>query len=236
MERSDVRVGDREAAAVKGVEEARGDEPARGEHRVPTRPGRGPHEPGAGRRIDEREHRGQRAHGDAAVEARQRRVGHRLVHRAALRVEGLEALPLARQRPPAARGAPPRRARVDVDVHDRVIRERLARGLGPERTAAERHHSRVGPAQELDGDPLLAAAELGLALPVEEGLDRLAQGTFELRVRVERALTERRRHRARRARLAGAHEADEHEGRAAPGVAGRALAGRGYRLHAIRSM
>ena len=84
MERSDVRVGDREAAAVKGVEEARGDEPARGEHRVPTRPGRGPHEPGAGRRVDEREHRGQRAHGDAAVEARQRRVGHRLVRRAAL--------------------------------------------------------------------------------------------------------------------------------------------------------
>ena len=58
---------------------------------------------------------------------------------------------------------------------------------------------------------LLALAERGLALAVEERLDRLPELALELAVGVERLDAELGRHRARGARLAGAHEADEHE-------------------------
>ena len=51
-----------------------------------------------------------------------------------------------------------------------------------------------------------------LALPVEEGLDRLAEPLLELAVGVERLGAELGGERAGAGGLPGAHEADEHEG------------------------
>ena len=70
----------------------------------------------------------------------------------------------------------------------------------------------VRPREQLEHQLLLARAERLLALPVEEGLDRLAEPLLELAVGVERLGAELRGERAGAGGLPGAHEADEHEG------------------------
>jgi hypothetical protein len=113
--------------------------------------------------------------------------------------------------------------------------KRLAHRLGLHRAAAERHHGAAGAGQQLQHDLLLTRAEGGLALTVEERLDRLAEAPLELLVRVERRDAQLRGRRACRRGLAGAHEAHEHQG-ALPGAGARRLI-RGYAgLHPIRSV
>ena len=90
-------------------------------------------------------------------------------------------------------------------------RERPADPLRGERAAAERDHRGVGPGEQLERHLLLARAERVLALPVEEGLDRLAQLLLELAVAVERLRTELGGERSGAGGLAGAHETHEHE-------------------------
>ena len=101
--------------------------------------------------------------------------------------------------------------------------------------AAERHHGAAGAGQQLEHHLLLARAEGGLALAVEERLDRLAQPPLELAVGVERLHAELGRGRAGRGGLAGAHEAHEHE-RPLAGACPRHLICRYPRLHPIRSV
>jgi hypothetical protein len=146
-----------------------------------------------------------------------------------------EAGLVARERTPLAGRAAPGLVRLHLEVDDGVAPERLAHGLRAERATAERHHARVGAPEQLEHHLLLARAEGGLALAVEEVLDRLAEPALELVVGVERLCVEPAGERPRCARLPGAHEADEHE-RTGPGGR-RALArgGAGYRLHPIRS-
>jgi hypothetical protein len=118
-----------------------------------------------------------------------------------------------------------------------VPRERLTHPLGLERAAADGHHAAVRAAQHVDNHLLLAAAELRLAVTVEERLDRLAERLLELAVAVERPHPQLGGHGAGRARLAGPHEAHEHEraGASRPGPRGRCRAACRYRLHPIRS-
>ena len=83
---------------------------------------------------------------------------------------------------------------------------------------------------------LLAAPELGLALAVEERLDRLAQAVLEQAVGVVRGLPEDRADRPRRVRFAGPHEAHEDQRTARGGdVVGGVSPRRAQRLHPIRS-
>ena len=102
-------------------------------------------------------------------------------------------------------------------MHDRVA-QRAPRG--PARSASAPPPSaitaRVVPGEQLEHHLLLARAERVLALPVEEGLDRLAEPLLELAVGVERLRAELGGERAGAGGLAGAHEAHEHEWLCAP--------------------
>src|SRR5437763_1416609 len=116
-----------------------------------------------------------------------------------------------------------------------VTAKRLPNPLGSEGPAAERRDAQIRPREQVKHVSLLAAAELVLALAVEERLDRLPEGALELAVGVGRALPDRPGHGARGARLAGPHESDEDEG-GTPLGRGRAIGvGRRQRLHSIRS-
>jgi hypothetical protein len=97
-------------------------------------------------------------------------------------------------------------------MHHRVRRERLADALRAHGAAAERHDLGALSRQQLEHHLLLARAEGGLALAVEERLHRLAEPLLELAVRVERLTRQLGGERAGAGRLPGAHEAHEHEG------------------------
>ena len=92
------------------------------------------------------------------------------------------------------------------------MRERRAHAIRAERAAAQREHGGVRPREQLQHELLLAGAKRLLALPVEEGLDRLTEPLLELAVGVERLGAELRGERAGAGGLPGTHEADEHEG------------------------
>jgi hypothetical protein len=141
-------------------------------------------------------------------------------------VQALEQLAVAGQRPARARRPPPGLAGLDPQVHDRVGAKRLAHPLGAQRAAAERHHPRVGGRQQAQRGLLLAFAERGLALALEELLDRLAELALELGVAVDRVHPQLGRNGFRGAGLAGAHEAHEHERAGGPAR---------QRLHPMRS-
>ena len=89
--------------------------------------------------------------------------------------------------------------------------QRLAHALGLHRPAAERDHRPLGPRQQLADHLFLARAKGGLALAVEELLDRLAQALLELAVGVERLHPQLGRERAGAGRLARTHESDEND-------------------------
>ena len=122
-----------------------------------------------------------------------------------------EAAAVARERPALAGGPPPRLVGLHLEVDDRVGSERSADPLRAEGAAAERDHPGVGPGEQLERHLLLARAKRVLALPVEEGLDRLAEPLLELAVAVERLRAELGGERAGAGGLAGAHETHEHE-------------------------
>ncbi len=68
--------------------------------------------------------------------------------------------------------------------------ERSSDAIRAEGAAAERDHPGIRPGEQLERHLLLARAKRVLALPVEEGLDRLAEPLLELAVAVERLRTE----------------------------------------------
>jgi hypothetical protein len=116
----------------------------------------------------------------------------------------LELLAVARERAPAAGRAPPRAGGVDLEQHHRVRVQRRPYALAQDGAAAERDD--LGRAvEELAHDALLDLAERGLALTVEERLDRSPDLGLDQRVAVSAG------QRAGGGRLAGAHEADEDE-------------------------
>jgi hypothetical protein len=235
VQERDVRVRHREAPPVERVEEAGGHQAVAEEDRVVARCRRGPHHPGATRRLAQGQQRRQGAHRHAAVGGEDDRVGGRLVARAALLEERVEARAVACERPALARRAPPGVVGAHLEVDDHVAGERVAHAIGAQRAAAERHHAAVRPSEQLEDQLLLAPPELRLALAVEERLDRLAERLLELAVGVERGHPELGRGRARGARLAGAHEAHEHHGAVAARPGARCRACRRYRLQPIRS-
>ena len=122
-----------------------------------------------------------------------------------------EAAAVARERPALAGGPPPGLVGLHLQVNDRVGRERSADPLRAEGSATERDHPGVGPREQLERHLLLARAKRVLALPVEEGLERLAEPPLQLAVRIERLRTELGCERASAGGLAGAHETDENE-------------------------
>ena len=87
--------------------------------------------------------------------------------------------------------------------------ERLAHTLGLDGPAAERDHRQVLALQELADHILLDGAEGGLALAVEEHLDRLPEPALDLPVAVHRLHAQLRGERAGAGRLPGAHEAHQ---------------------------
>ena len=66
--------------------------------------------------------------------------------------------------------------------------------------------------EQLEHELLLARAKRVLALPVEEGLNRLAEPPLQLAIGVERLRAELGAERAGAGGLPGAHEAHENEG------------------------
>ena len=68
--------------------------------------------------------------------------------------------------------------------------ERSSDAIRAEGAAAERDHPGIRPGEQLERHLLLARAKRVLTLPVEEGLDRLAEPPLELAVAVERLRTE----------------------------------------------
>ena len=100
------------------------------------------------------------------------------------------------QGPVGSRGALPGDLLVDVAPDGHVVAERAAHRLALDRAAAERHDgrraadlSREG-IQHRDHQALLAAAELDLALALEESGDRLAELALEQVIGVDHPETE----------------------------------------------
>ena len=156
-------------------------------------------------------------------------VGELVVDGDALRVQGGEAVLVARQRAPAAR-AVPGRLDVDVEQHDGVVLERRAHPLGGDRAAAQREHRPRRRLEQLDDGVLLLLAERALAVGGEVRLDRGPDPLLDDVVGVDGAAAHRGRRGARGGGLPRAHEADEHQ------RAGRRAARRySGRFHPIRS-
>ena len=124
---------------------------------------------------------------------------HRRVERLAVPLELLEAAGIPGQRAPAAGGAPPGVLGAHLELHHRVLGQRVANALGEHRAAAQGHDSPGRSAQQLEHHLLLTRAEGGLALTVEEGVDRLPQAALQLAVGVERLHPHLGRGRARAA-------------------------------------
>jgi hypothetical protein len=215
----DVLVGHDEAAAVARVREPGGHQPAAEEDRVVAGGGRRPREPRTRRRVLERPQRGQRAAYPVARQRRQRHRRQRLVDGLAVALQLLEAAAVARQRAALPGRPPPGLVGADLEVDDRMPVERVAHALRRDRAAPERDHASVRAREQLEHDLLLARAEGGLALAVEEALDRLAERLLELAVGVERLHAELGGGGARGGRLPGSHEPDEDERAPAPGAA-----------------
>jgi hypothetical protein len=211
-------VGDRKATGVRRQRPRGGAERAVPDpHRVVARGGRRPQQPQARRpRVTgARRERAQRAGGparDRRPAGEQHGVSGVQVRAGALGVQRGEALGITRERPAAAPCPLPCGIEVDVDQHRDVAAQRGSDPLGAERAAAEGDHAAVGRLEQLAGQRLLARPERGLALAVEERLDRLAESLLEQPVGVERLGAERGRDLGGRGCLAGSHEADEDEG------------------------
>ncbi len=92
-----------------------------------------------------------------------------------------------------------------------MIGERVANRIGADGAAAERDGAASGRIDEPRHDLRLAAAELRLAVGVEERGDRLAELALELLVRID-GLEAGVARSPEGSRLARAHEADEDEG------------------------
>ena len=206
-------VGDHEPAPVGRVEEAGRDQPAAEEHRVLARRGGRPDEPGAlGRGLERAQRRAARAaarRGRPAAPARRpptRRAprGRRAAGRSG-RGRGRAAGPCRRPAATPPRAPPRDGRRCGAASASRTRSEPSA--PPPSATTA-----RVLAGEQLEHQLLLARAKRVLALPVEEGLDRLAEPPLELAIGVERLRAELGAERAGAGGLAGAHEAHEHEG------------------------
>ena len=156
--------------------------------------------------------RGHRVADDVARGVGEDGVRERVVERAALGVQRLEALAVARQRPPPARTLP-RDNRIDVEQHDDVALERVTHARRADRPAAERDRRAWRRGEQLAHDLLLQRAERGFAMRGEVVLDRPPETLLDDRVGVDGPAAERRRRRTGGGRLAGAHEADEDERR-----------------------
>jgi hypothetical protein len=216
---------DETAPGALGVEEAGAEEATAEEHGMAPVLRARPLEPRALRRPHQGEEGGKCAAGQVARAGRQRGGRHRVIDEAAVRVNLVEAAPVAGQRPAAVGGAVPGVVGLHLEVHDGVTAERVADALRAERPAPERDDASVAAAQQCGHHLLLAPAEGRLAHAVEEGLDRLAQLAFELAVGIERHDLELGRHGAGGARLARPHEPDEYQGARGP-LRRRSLGGR----------
>ena len=117
-----------------------------------------------------------------------------------------------------------------------MVGERPANPGTLDRPAPERDHGRGSadlPGERVesrDDQPLFAAAELGLTLPLEERRDGLAELPLEQLVGVDHPEPKALRDGVRRPRLARSHEPDEND----PVV--RAGSRRSYLRHPMRSL
>src|SRR5690606_23945920 len=88
----------------------------------------------------------------------------------------------------------------------------LLPGVGVDEGAAPGAQYDAFLAQEADDDPLLAGAEIGLAVQAEDLLDTHPRRLFDLLVAVDEAPAELGGEAAADGGLAGAHHADENDG------------------------
>jgi hypothetical protein len=115
-------------------------------------------------------------------------------------------------------GALPGGGQADLAQHHGVVAQRGAHPRGLHGPTPERQHRRLRAAEQLEHELLLLRAERGLAVPVEEVLDRPLQPALELAVGVEVWQLQRGGGLAGERGLPRAHEPreDDHAGWVAP--------------------
>ena len=242
VERKHALVRDDERAPARGPERGGRVQGARAQiHRVAAgrRGGARPRHTHRWRRacIRKTERRLQRAFGLVSPATRNDSPERRLVERRALGVQALEARPVARERASRLARALPRQVQVCLQVQAQMLAQAGAHLLACDRAAAEGEHSCARAVEKLEHHRLLALAEGGLAITVEEARDRLSEPLLEQRVGVDHRRAQAPAGDHCGARLARAHETDQHHLRGRSGGRGGIVpAPHAHLFHSIRRL